>query len=68
MFDIQTVSYTDAQAPAAFTRSLRETGFAVLTDHPIGPEHLASVDLGLTVQPPERDANRMPVHARRPRG
>ena len=40
MFDIQTVSYTDGQAPAAFTRSLRETGFAVLTDHPIGPERI----------------------------
>ena len=40
MFDIQTVSYTDPAAPAAFTRSLRETGFAVLTDHPIGPERI----------------------------
>ena len=40
-FDIQTVSFTSAQAPAAFTRSLRETGFAVLTDHPIGPERIA---------------------------
>jgi isopenicillin N synthase-like dioxygenase len=36
-FDIQTVSFTSPQAPAAFTRSLRETGFAVLTDHPIDP-------------------------------
>jgi isopenicillin N synthase-like dioxygenase len=41
MFEIQTVSYTDPEAPAAFTRSLRETGFAVLTDHPIGPERIA---------------------------
>lgn len=41
MFDIQTVSYTSPDAPAAFTRSLRETGFAVLTDHPIGPERIA---------------------------
>ena len=40
-FDIQTVSYTGASAPADFTRSLRETGFAVLTDHPIGPERIA---------------------------
>ena len=40
MFDIQTVSYTDPNAPAAFTKSLRETGFAVLTDHPIGPERI----------------------------
>ncbi len=39
-FDIQTVSYTANDAPAAFTRSLRETGFAVLTGHPIGPERI----------------------------
>ncbi len=39
-FDIQTVSFTNPGAPAAFTRSLRETGFAVLTDHPIGPERI----------------------------
>lgn len=40
MFDIQTVSYTDPAAPAAFTTSLRETGFAVLTDHPITPTRI----------------------------
>ncbi|MEM7422788.1 MAG: 2OG-Fe(II) oxygenase family protein [Pseudomonadota bacterium] len=40
MFNIQTVSYTDAAAPAAFTRSLRETGFAVLTDHPVTPDRI----------------------------
>lgn len=40
MFDIQTVSYTSADAPAAFTRSLRETGFAVLTDHPVTPQRI----------------------------
>lgn len=40
-FDIQTVSFTGPGAPAAFTRSLRETGFAVLTGHPIGPERIA---------------------------
>lgn len=39
-FEIQTVSYTSPDAPAAFTRSLRETGFAVLTDHPIEPERI----------------------------
>jgi len=39
-FDIQTVAYTAPDAPAAFTRSLRETGFAVLTGHPIGPERI----------------------------
>ena len=37
MFQIQTVDYTSPEAPAAFTRSLRETGFAVLTGHPIKP-------------------------------
>lgn len=42
MFDIQTVSYTSADAPAAFARSLHETGFAVLTDHPITPERIAA--------------------------
>ena len=42
MFDIQTVSYTSAEAPAAFTKSLRETGFAVLTDHPITPDRIES--------------------------
>ena len=42
MFDIQTVSYTSPDAPAAFTTSLRETGFAVLTDHPIAPLRIES--------------------------
>ena len=40
MFAIQTVSYASPGAPAAFTRSLRETGFAVLTDHPIEPRRI----------------------------
>ena len=40
MFQIQTVSYSSADAPAAFTRSLRETGFAVLTDHPVTPDRI----------------------------
>ncbi|MEM7744130.1 MAG: 2OG-Fe(II) oxygenase family protein [Pseudomonadota bacterium] len=40
MFTIRTVSYTDPDAPTAFARSLRETGFAVLTDHPITPERI----------------------------
>ncbi|HUS53444.1 MAG TPA: 2OG-Fe(II) oxygenase family protein [Thermohalobaculum sp.] len=44
-FDIKTVSFTSPQAPAAFTRSLRETGFAVLTDHPIGPERIKAAYL-----------------------
>ena len=42
MFDIATLSYTDPESPAEFARSLHETGFAVLTDHPIGPERIAS--------------------------
>lgn len=42
MFDIATLSYLDADSPAEFARSLHETGFAVLTDHPIGPERIAS--------------------------
>ncbi|MEO1470833.1 MAG: 2OG-Fe(II) oxygenase family protein [Pseudomonadota bacterium] len=41
MFSIATVSYTDPEAPKAFARSLHETGFAVLTDHPIAPERIA---------------------------
>ncbi|MEM9144780.1 MAG: 2OG-Fe(II) oxygenase family protein [Pseudomonadota bacterium] len=40
MFEIATVSYTDPKAPAAFARSLHETGFAVLTDHPITPDRI----------------------------
>lgn len=40
MFAIQSVSYTDPNAPAAFTRSLRETGFAVLADHPIAAQRI----------------------------
>ena len=43
MFDIRTVAYTSPDAPAAFTRSLRETGFAVLTDHPIDAERIAAI-------------------------
>jgi len=40
MFDIETVRYTDPDAPAQFARSLHGTGFAVLTDHPISPERI----------------------------
>ena len=40
MFAIETVSYKGEGAAAAFTRSLRETGFAVLTDHPIAPARI----------------------------
>lgn len=41
MFEIATISYTDPGAPQAFVKSLRETGFAVLTDHPISRERIA---------------------------
>lgn len=37
MFAIETVSCRAADAPQRFVRSLGETGFAVLTDHPIAP-------------------------------
>lgn len=40
MFSIKAVSFTDPEAPAAFTHSLRETGFAVLADHPITPDRI----------------------------
>jgi isopenicillin N synthase-like dioxygenase len=43
MFDIRTVSYTAPGAPAELARSLRETGFAVLTDHPIEPDRMDRV-------------------------
>lgn len=42
MFEIKTVSYIDPEAPSAFATSLRETGFAVLTDHPITAERISS--------------------------
>ncbi|MGF1446890.1 MAG: isopenicillin N synthase family dioxygenase [Pikeienuella sp.] len=41
-FDIATVSYTDPGAPRAFAGSLHQTGFAVLTDHPISSERIAA--------------------------
>lgn len=40
MFEIATVSYTDDGAPAKFARSLHETGFAVLKNHPITRERI----------------------------
>ncbi len=33
--DVAVVDFTSPDAPAEFTRSLRETGFAVLTNHPL---------------------------------
>ncbi|MEM7238319.1 MAG: 2OG-Fe(II) oxygenase family protein [Pseudomonadota bacterium] len=46
MFEIATISYTDPGAPAAFAKSLRETGFAVLTDHPIAAERIEATYAG----------------------
>lgn len=40
MFAIKAVSTQDEAAPAAFEESLRQTGFAVLADHPIAPERI----------------------------
>ncbi len=40
MFAIEAVDYRDAEAPVAFTRSLHETGFAVLKGHPIAAERI----------------------------
>ena len=33
--NVRKVNYKDETAPREFTRSLRQTGFSVLTDHPI---------------------------------
>lgn len=41
MFDIQVISFRAADAGADFERSLRETGFAVLTDHPISADRIS---------------------------
>ena len=37
------ISYNDENAPIAFTKSLKETGFGVLIDHPIKPELVDNV-------------------------
>ena len=37
------ISYNDENAPVAFTKSLKETGFGVLIDHPIKPELVDNV-------------------------
>ncbi len=41
--NILTVKYGDREAPAQFTRSLKETGFAVLSSHPIQAALIESV-------------------------
>ena len=33
--NVRTVNYTDSNAAHEFTRSLRQTGFSVLTHHPV---------------------------------
>lgn len=60
MFAIEAVDYRDAEAPVAFTRSLRETGFAVLKGHPIAPERIdaAYADWARFFASDEKDAFR----------
>jgi isopenicillin N synthase-like dioxygenase len=41
--DVQTVRYGDVDAPGRLTRSLVETGFAVLTEHPVPRDTIATV-------------------------
>ena len=41
--NIATVDFSDPGAAQDFTRSLRETGFAVLTNHPISDALIAEV-------------------------
>jgi isopenicillin N synthase-like dioxygenase len=41
--DVAVVDYTAAGAPAAFTRSLRQTGFAVLVNHPLPVELVETI-------------------------
>ena len=33
--NVAEIRFNDKDAPAAFTKSLKETGFGVITDHPI---------------------------------
>jgi isopenicillin N synthase-like dioxygenase len=40
---VLTIDYQDKNAPELFAKSLKETGFAVLKNHPISPELLKSV-------------------------
>ena len=37
---IETVDYKASDAPQSLARSLQETGFAVLANHPISPERI----------------------------
>ena len=40
---VEIVSYTDKDAAETLTRSLHETGFAILEDHPIISEQVQSI-------------------------
>ena len=37
------ISYNDKNAPVTFTKSLKETGFGVIIDHPINTELIDNV-------------------------
>ena len=37
------IRYNDKDAPAAFTKSLKETGFGVIVDHPIKSQLVEAV-------------------------
>ena len=64
---VETVDYKAADASATLARSLRETGFAVLANHPITPDRIAEIYDGwgnffagedkfdYAVQPPAHD-------------
>jgi len=41
--NVQTVEYSDKNAPSLFTKSLHKTGFSVLTDHPIDKDLINEV-------------------------
>ena len=41
--NVKKVNYKDANAPSEFTRSLKHTGFSVLTDHPIDKDLIDTV-------------------------
>ena len=65
--NVETVDYQDPNASAALHRSLRETGFAVLANHPISAERIADIydkwgsffahedKFAYAVQPPRHD-------------
>ena len=41
--NVETVDYQDPTASACLHRSLRDTGFAVLTNHPISADRIAYI-------------------------